>query len=62
MFISAGAAMKWYGGLQTTAIRPEDGGAHCRVEQRDSRIANTICSFLPKQTAIAGDVNPESLR
>jgi hypothetical protein len=50
--------MKWYGGLQTTAIRPEEGGVECKVEQRDSRIPKTICSFLPRQLVIAGDVNP----
>jgi hypothetical protein len=52
--------MKWYGGLQTTAIRPEERGVECKVEQRNSRIAETIRSFLPKQPATAGDVNPES--
>jgi hypothetical protein len=52
--------MKWYGGLQTTPIGPEEGRVQCKVEQRDSRIAETICSFLPKQPAIAGDADPES--
>ena len=52
--------MKCYGGLQTTGIRPKEPGVQSEVEYCDSRIAETIRYFLPKQPAIGGYVNPES--